>query len=265
MYPILFEYNGFIVPAWHVLFMLAALGTGIVFLRFAEADGYESRSLRILYLLTYFGGYFGARAFNILVEEQQQRSFLSSFWVDLLTPGGMTFYGGFLGALVVGGLYVTFTGFPRKLRLVDLSLVCGFLGLSIGRIGCLLNGDDFGKVITDERWQFLAVRFPKVLDDLPRYPVQVMESLFALAIFAVGVTFWSKRWRKRGMRAGGLSLAAVSAYALFRFMIEFLRGDPRQFFAGYSVSQWVSGLLLLGVMIGLVSAAMTAFARKSAA
>lgn len=261
MYPILFEYNGFIVPAWHVLFMLAALGTGIAFLRLAEADGYESRSLRILYLLTYFGGYFGARAFNILIEEQQQRSFLASFWLDLVTPGGMTFYGGFLGALLVGGLYVTFTGFARKLRLVDLSLVCGFLGLSIGRIGCHLNGDDFGKVITDERWQFLAVRFPKVLDDLPRYPVQVMESLFALAIFAVGVTFW----RKRRLRDGGLSLAAVSAYGVFRFLIEFLRGDPRQFFAGYSVSQWVSATLLLGVMIGLVSAAMTAFARKSSA
>lgn len=253
MYPILWQFGDIILPAWHVFFVLAALATGLSFVNLASADGYPSRPLRMLYGLCYFGGYFGARAFNIIFEEPNRSA---NFFTALLTPGGMTFYGGFLGALTLGCACLWFMplgdaptqtpGMNSKRRLVDLALLCGILGLGIGRIGCFLNGDDYGlPVATDSLWRFFAVSFPKVLDFIPRYPVQLTSSIFAISVFAIGLAFWHKRRFKDGQ----LALATIASYALFRFCIEFLRGDPRHFWAGYSISQWVSGILVIALAL----------------
>lgn len=267
MYPILLQIGDFILPAWHVLFAIAAIATGFSFLRLAEADGYDPRPLRLLYVLTYFAGYFGARGFNILFEEQ---GFGPNFWGQLLTPGGMTFYGGFLAALTAGLIYLARGSLDHhssqksplqlKLRLVDLAVVCGFLGLGIGRIGCFLNGDDYGKVLTTSTWQFMAVSFPKVLDFLPRYPVQLMSAAFGCTLFAVGSTLWAKQ----RYQDGKIALWTIGSYSGFRWLIEFLRGDPRQFFAGYSISQWVSAGLLMVLLAIALFAAITGAKRSKA-
>lgn len=269
MYPILLQIGDFILPSWHVFFAMAALATGWTFLSLAAADGYQLRPLKLLYVLTYFAGYFGARGFNIIFEEQ---GFSSRFFTQLLTPGGMTFYGGFLWALLVGLCYVWRCGIDRrsssadskpapklKLRLIDLALLCGFLGLGIGRIGCFLNGDDYGKVMTTDTWQFMAVSFPKVLDFLPRYPVQLISAAFGCSMFLVGSHFW----RKRQYPDGRIAWFAIATYSGFRWAIEFLRGDPRQFFAGYSISQWVSSALLATLLVVALIATMTADNRKT--
>lgn len=272
MYPILLEINGYILPAWHVMFLLAAIATGYSFLYFGQRAGFDPRALRLLYLMSYLGGYFGARGFNIVAEEQGLSVMSPSiFFGQLLTPGGMTFYGGFLGALVMGGgfmwLWRDFRVKPyssavkaesHKLRLWDLALLCGFLGLAIGRIGCFLNGDDFGKVVRDPHWQFIAVSFPKVVDFLPRYPVQLMSTLFATLLFLVGI----KTWLKQSLRPGKIGVLAICTYGAFRFLIEFLRGDPRQFLAGYSISQWVSAALLATIAILAVIKLTASLARS---
>lgn len=275
MYPILWQFGDVILPAWHLLFALAAVATGLSFLSLATAAGYKARPLRLLFGLCYFGGYFGARAINIIFEEQDRgQGFLSA----LITPGGMTFYGGFLAALIIGLVFLwlcppTALYHPRassahsdqranlqtRLRLVDLALLCGLLGLGIGRIGCFLNGDDYGLPVPDgSLWQPLAVSFPKVLDFIPRYPVQLISTAFALSVFALGVPLW----QKRRLQAGRIALGAIGCYALFRFSIEFWRGDPRHFWSGYSISQWVSAALLAGLALGW---AITAITGKKAA
>lgn len=259
MYPILWQFGDFILPAWHVLFVLAALATGLSFLVLATGDGYPSRPLRLLYGLCYFAGYVGARAFNIAFEEQDSGQ---GFFTALLTLGGMTYYGGFLAALTVGLGYLWLTPLGHKqtgdrhakLRLIDLALLCGFLGLGIGRIGCFLNGDDYGLPVPDgSLWQPLAVSFPQVLDFLPRYPVQLVSALFGINVFVIGVPLW----QKRRFKSGRIALFAVAAYAVFRIAIEFLRGDPRHFWAGYSISQWLSAALLIALAIFWLAAAIT--------
>lgn len=272
MYPILLEFNNYILPAWHVLFLLAAVATGYSFLYFGQRAGFDPRALRLLYLASYLGGYFGARGFNLIAEEQGLSPMSYSLFLrQLLTPGGMTFYGGFLGALVTGGgfmwLWHDFRAKPypasskakgHKLRLWDLALLCGFLGLAIGRIGCFLNGDDFGKVVRDSHWQFLAVSFPKVVDFMPRYPVQLMSTFFATILFVAGI----KIWQQQRFRPGKIGILAICAYGIFRFFIEFLRGDPRQFFAGYSISQWVSAAVLATIALAVSIQCITALARS---
>lgn len=261
MYPILLQIGDFILPAWHVFFALAAFATGYAFLSLAAKDGYSTGPLKRLYVVTYFGGYFGARAFNIIFEEGGAAGSLSAFLTALITPGGMTFYGGFIGACILGLLYLR--QLPgNRLRLVDLALVSGFLGLGIGRIGCFLNGDDYGKVVTDASgfpigndtfWWHLVVSFPKVLDHLPRYPVQLISTAFGVGLFWLG----ARLWQQRSLPDGKIALGSVAAYGVFRFIIEYFRGDPRQFFAGLAISQWVSIILLGIVLVMTIYAAIT--------
>jgi phosphatidylglycerol:prolipoprotein diacylglycerol transferase len=74
-----------------------------------------------------------------------------------LTEGGLVIYGGVIGGLVAGGIYC----YRHKLRLAATAdlIAPGFLiGLSVGRIGCLLHGCCFGGVCAAD---LPTIQFPK--------------------------------------------------------------------------------------------------------
>src|SRR5215212_5461435 len=90
------------------------------------------------------------------------------------------------------------------------------IGHAIGRIGCFLVGDDYGRPTTLP-WAFA---FPKGLPptDVPVHPTQLYEAI-ALAVLAA-VLF---RLRRTGVSdAKVLALYLASAGAI-RFTIEFVR------------------------------------------
>ena len=96
------------------------------------------------------------------------------------------------------------------------------IGHAIGRIGCFLVGDDYGKV-TDLPW---AVAFPEGLPPtLERvHPTQIYE---AIPLFIVGSLLLVWRRRKRSDR---VVLGAYFALAgTTRFVIEFVRVNERVF------------------------------------
>ena len=82
---------------------------------------------------------------------------------------------------------------------------------------------------------------------LTQIPVQLIESLFEFILFAVILALEKK--------ATGISLLTVYllCYAVFRYIIEFFRGDViRGLFFGLSTSQWVSIFILIGIIISLI-------------
>ena len=118
------------------------------------------------------------------------------------------------------------------------------IGHGIGRIGCFLVGDDYGKV-SDLPW---AVAFPEGLPPtLDRvHPTQLYEAIPLFAIGALLLTLRRKRTPDR--RVFGTYLLLVGGT---RFLVEFLRVNARV--AGpLTVAQLASlAALALGLWLSL--------------
>ena len=118
------------------------------------------------------------------------------------------------------------------------------LGQAIGRIGCLMAGDDYGRP-TRMPW---AVTFtdPDAASiggaplGVPLHPVQVYESIVCAGLFVVLI-----RLLRRKRFDGEVILAYTALYAIARFALEFYRGDAdRGFVVGWlSTSQFISAIV----------------------
>ena len=165
---------------------------------------------------------------------------------SLVTSAG-DFYGGFIGGLVASAL---FFGRRRDLdvwRVSDLGAPAIALGQAIGRVGCLMAGDDYGRP-TAVPWAVTftdpdAAAIGGAPLGVPLHPVQLYESIVCLAIFAALV--WLGR---RPHRDGNVILTYTITYAVARFILEFYRGDTdRGFVFGglLSTSQLIAVLMVL--------------------
>ena len=139
--------------------------------------------------------------------------------------GGLVMYGGLILALLLGGWKARKLGMPGW-QSADYGLTAGFLGQMIGRIGCLMVGDDHGRP-TDLPW---AITFPDPLPHgsafppewagVPVHPTQVYMALKALALFGLGC--WLLR---RKSFHGQVTCVLLMGYAVLRSFIEVFRGD----------------------------------------
>ena len=156
--------------------------------------------------------------------------------------GGITFIGGLIGGVV--SFLVGYAIFRKKYkaRLIDILPIvpcCILIAHAFGRLGCFFAGCCYGKP-TDS---FLGVHFPNVPGKV--HPTQLYESVFLFALFLICyLLYWKKHFRYN------FTLYLI-AYGIFRFCIEFLRGDHRGEFLGViSPSQFWS-LLMIGIGVGV--------------
>lgn len=166
-----------------------------------------------------------------------------------LIRGGYVFYGGLILA-IPAALAVFRLGHLDAGVFCDSVVPCIPLGHAFGRIGCMLGGCCYG----------IEYEGPGAIWSVEKgigirlFPVQPLEALLNLALFAALVLYTRKR--RKGMRTLFVYLAA---YAVIRFSLEFLRGDlVRGIYGAFSTSQWISiGLL------GLAAAAILIQNRKT--
>jgi phosphatidylglycerol:prolipoprotein diacylglycerol transferase len=176
------------------------------------------------------------------------------FFDLLLSRGGMSWFGGFAGG-VLAGIWMM-----RRRRLPVVAVLAAAtpalaIGHAVGRIGCFLVGDDYGRP-TDLPW---GVAFPEGLPPttVPVHPTQLYE---ALALVPLALLLL--RWRRSG-RADGFVLGAYLILAgAIRFAIEFLRIDVRVL-AGLSVAHFASlAAIALGAAILVKSKGSAAAAAR---
>ncbi len=253
MYPILFSIGDFVVPAWHSFLALGAIAAYAVGVHLNKRYhlGIAVTDLAKLFLICYIGGYLGARGFAVFFEQQDLPN-LSDKLKALFQIGPMTLYGGIVVGIVFGYLYVHIRKLS-KADLFDISMPAVVMGICLGRIGCFLNGDDYGKILKlDEFVPWWAVSFPNLGDrvqQIYRYPVQIIESVACGILVLLLVRYF--RQIREYFRPSAVGFIALISYSLIRFFDEYLRGDDRGWIIEdvLSPAQLISILMLIGSLI----------------
>jgi phosphatidylglycerol:prolipoprotein diacylglycerol transferase len=203
----------------------------------------------------------GARILYVVVELSRGspagQEYLARPWTMIaIWQGGLVMYGGMFGG-IVGGLLGALRHKIPLWNALDLGLAAAFFGQAVGRIGCLLVGDDYGSPVP-EQWKHLP--FPltlRVPDPLPEHSLfgaenagqllwatQPMMMIKAILVGLLGL--WMLRRRKY---AGQAALVMVLAYALLRSLVEEFRGDEIR-------GIWFDGAISTSQLISLVSGAV---------
>lgn len=153
----------------------------------------------------------------------------------------MTFYGGLFGGIF--GFLLTYFAFLKKNSTLDIGAVlmiapaCITLAHGIGRIGCFLAPCCYGKVSE------FGMYFPSLGEKV--IPTQLYECIVLLVLTAIMIPLAFKGFEYN-------FVIYLGAYSIFRFIIEFFRGDDRGFtFLGMSPSQLWSVLILV-VLVPLI-------------
>jgi phosphatidylglycerol---prolipoprotein diacylglyceryl transferase len=155
----------------------------------------------------------------------------------LTSRGGMSWFGGFAGGIAAGLVFMWRAGL-RPIAVLAAAAPGLAAGHAIGRIGCFLVGDDYGRPSTLP-W---AVAFPRGLPptEVPVHPTQLYE-----AIPLVGLAVLLTRLRAAATPDRQVFGAYLLLAGLLRFAIEFVRVDERVLF-GLSVAH----LAALAAMAG---------------
>jgi phosphatidylglycerol---prolipoprotein diacylglyceryl transferase len=259
LYPILFSLFGHSIPSWHFFYGLAGLFSYFLaqHLLASYSSKFVSDKFFGLFIVCYVFGWIGARSFSLLTEDFSITN-VSSFFLGLFEFGAMTFYGGVIASAIFGIMYLKILKMPVA-PYFDACIPAGIFALGIGRLGCFLNGDDFGRPIytslTSKNLSyhkpFWAVVFPNLNDNIPRYPTQLLEAAFCFIIIIVFLILLkkSKKFSKifgQGILASWLVLLSC----VNRFFNEFLRGDARGNFFSTDLST-SQGLAILFCILSI--------------
>jgi phosphatidylglycerol:prolipoprotein diacylglycerol transferase len=196
-------------------------------------------------------GFLGAHLFDALWYHPRE---VAADWSMLLgVNGGLSSFGGFLGALGGAGAW-RLTHREPLLPYVDVVLSVFPISWALGRMGCTLAHDHPG-VFTSPN-NPLAFAYP----DGPRWDLGFLELLFSLALSVVFVWLWRRR-----PPLGTYTAIACVTYAPVRFALDFLRAEPAQGgdvrYAMLTPGQWACIVVLT---IGLGVARTVADARGRA-
>jgi phosphatidylglycerol:prolipoprotein diacylglycerol transferase len=170
--------------------------------------------------------------------------------IGALVYGGKSVLGGLAGAYIGAILTKRLIGYRASTGDVFAPAVA--LGIGIGRFGCLLTetpgtptGLAWGVTVNAARAAAIP-GFPPAWIGVPLHPSFVYEIVFHFAMLGVLL-----RLRRRPELRGELFKVYLLAYATFRFLIEFVRGNE-VVWAGLTRSQLFlipSTLLLAGYFV----------------
>lgn len=273
MYPILFKLpqwlpflGGQPITSFGVMMLLAFLTAGYVLRAEMGRVGEDPEKAWDLIFMAVVGGILGAKTYYILLNYKR-------LTVDpaglIFARGGLVWYGGFLlaTAAVVWEIRRQKLPLPQMADLVAPALA---LAYGVGRIGCFLVGDDWGR--PTDSW--LGIRFPhgtpptsveaiqqefhltvdphlvaKYGQVVPVYPTQLFEVGLSTLIFFV---LWRLRRHEHGK--GWLFMLWLVMAGIERFLVEFLRAKDDRFVGILTLAQIIS---LGAVAVGLAGMART--------
>ncbi len=160
--------------------------------------------------------------------------------------GGAVYYGGLITGILGGWLYLRHEEKGDRTPYVDMGAIAIPLFHGFGRIGCFLGGCCYG---IESACGFTYHYNPiEAANGVPRFPVQLVESALNFALFFLLYMLFRK-----GRAKGKLLYLYLLIYPIYRFILEYFRGDTyRGFIFGLSTSQFVSIPIFLFALIMLI-------------
>jgi phosphatidylglycerol:prolipoprotein diacylglycerol transferase len=236
MHPILFKIGSFTISTYGFFVFLGVLVAYLIISKEAKKEVIDKEVFSSLIFWVLIFSFLGARIFYIFINF---KDFLKTPTRFIFSRSGFVFYGGIIFGLI-SSFYLCLYYKINFLKFADIVSLGIPLGHALGRIGCFFYGCCYGKP-TDS---FFGIRFPlqspagilkeKVI------PTQLISSFFLLLLF-----IFLKNLKKRKRFEGEVFVAYLFLYGIFRFFIEFFRGDPRPYIFYLSVFQWVSLSLII--------------------
>jgi phosphatidylglycerol:prolipoprotein diacylglycerol transferase len=273
--PTLFRWDGLGFPlqvTWHGFFTAVGTLVGIwLAVRLATRAGYTEDDTFSVAMWGVIGAIIGARLFHVI----DQWDFYSRDPVSIIrvNEGGLAIYGTIVGGPLAGAIYAWRRGL-NVARLADVASAPLILGMGIGRIGDIINGEHHG--VRAEGFPLAVVyTHPNTLGEL-NVPVHLAvgyEMVLDLVICAF--LLWLARglvlspgagsigsrlrwnWAPRYPRDGMLFWIFLGLYSLGRFFVQFYRVDT-VFALGISQAQLLSvinAMVALWALVYLVNRA----------
>lgn len=225
--------------------------------RAARRRGVDDNEIIVLLLVSAVGILLGSHVLYALTNLPALLRYLSESanlslgdWFRGLLPyvGGAVFYGGLLGGLAAGALYLRIRRLPFA-AYADIAAPAIPLFHAFGRIGCFLGGCCYG-IPWEGGITYTRALSPEA-NGVARFPVQLLESALLFALFFLLAALF-----RRGALRGKLLALYLAVYAVLRFLLEFLRGDAiRGVYFGLSTSQWISLAILLALGVAALARA----------
>ncbi len=138
-------------------------------------------------------------------------------------------------------------GWPASVRMLDLAAPAAAVGYGVGRIGCLTSGDgDYG-INTTLPWGVHMAKNALVLPTPPNalvQPTPVYELLFSLALAWL---LW--RLGRSARPLGWLTGLYLVLSGLGRFLVEFVRINPRLYWGMSNAQVAALGSVIVGAVV----------------
>jgi len=254
MFPELFHIGNFPINTYGVFLALAFLCAILIAVRLGARDGLPKEKIYDLSLWMLLASLIGSKVLMFFTEPEYRDHPLQLLSLDFLRSGGV-FYGGLLGAIVTGYFLMKRYKLPWW-KTADACAPGIAVGNFFGRLGCFSAGCCWGKPTTlpwGVKFTELGHEITGVPIDVPLHPTQLYES------FSMLIVFFFLLWLHKHKRfSGQVILLYALIYAVIRFLIEFVRADPRgdvfglTSLTGLSTSQLISIVVGLGALVLLI-------------
>lgn len=230
MYPELVEIGPLTIHSFGVMMALAFVTAGLVTGWQLQKRGVDPGITYSLLIAAIVGGVVGAKLHYLAIHPDQ-------FELAAFSGTGLVWYGGLFGGTLAVSL-VAWLSKPPIALIADAIAPALAAAYAVGRIGCFLNGDDYG-VPTDLPW---GMSFPEGSPPTSEvvHPTQLYETFGSLAILALLLWVLAPRLR----RVGSLFWSYLFLAGVERFLVEFVRTNEAVLL-GLTQPQWISIALMI--------------------
>ena len=262
MYPYIFGHIG---TFGLLLWLAAVVGTVVLHQNFVR-NGVDADALNIV-ALSVVAGIIGAKTWH----ELQDVRILAVAWHQIVAPGWhhpaeialnflRWFQAGFawFGGLLAGVATLMWQGHVARpnglrchraaLRMLDLAAPAAAIGYGVGRIGCLTSGDgDYG-IPTTSRWGVHMAPNALVPTNQAVLPTPAYEFLFACLL-----AWWLWKRGSKPRPLGFLTGEYLVISGIGRFLVEFIRINPRIYWGMSNAQVAALGSVLFGAVMMLLT------------
>ncbi|HET9948603.1 MAG TPA: prolipoprotein diacylglyceryl transferase [Longimicrobiales bacterium] len=280
MYPVLFELPDWIpvvggapITSFGVFMLLAFLTAGYVLRAEMGRKGFEPDRAWDMVFMAVVGGIVGAKTYYVLLNWPR---LVEDPLGMIFSRGGLVWYGGFLLATALVVWEIRRQKLPLA-QMADAMAPALALAYAVGRIGCFMVGDDWGRPTGSwvgiafpqgsppSRVDIIEREFGIQVDPalverygqiVPVHPTQLYEVAMSTLIF---LFLW--RIRRNDRPDGWLFMVWLALAGTERFLVEFLRAKDDRFFAGLTLAQLISVAI---VIVGVVGASRLSGGRARA-